>query len=327
MIEEILPDFYRIEIPLPRSPLKFLNSYLIKGQRRFLVIDTGMNRQECRHTMLTNLEKLKVNLQKTDFLITHLHADHIGLVGNLASEMSRVYFSKLEAEIVNADIRKLEKRSQRMNTFFFSHGFPADELEEAIHNHPGYKYIPKREIDFCILKEEDVIDIGDFSLRCIETPGHSPGHLCLYEKNKKILISGDHILFDITPNITCWPELGNALKRYLSSLEKVYDLDVDLVLPGHRSILDDHRGRIIELREHHQNRLDEALTALEGGEKNAWEIAPWISWDMDYSAWELFPAVQKWFAFGETIAHLDYLEADRKIAKKVVHGEISYTLA
>ena len=47
---------------------------------------------------------------------------------------------------------------------------------------------------------------------------------------------------------------------------------------------------------------------------------------MDYSAWELFPAAQKWFALGETIAHLDYLEADRKIAKKVVNGEISYAL-
>jgi len=326
MIEEILPGFYRIEIPLPRSPLKFLNSYLIKGQGRFLVIDTGMNQKDCRQTMLSNLEKLKVNLQKTDFFITHFHADHIGLVSNLASEMSKVYFNELEADVVNAVVRNPEIRVQKMSSFFFSHGFPADELEKAMHNHPGYQNIPKREIDFCVLEEGDAIHIGEFSFRCIETPGHSPGHLCLYERNKKILISGDHILSDITPNITCSLELENALKRYLASLEKVYDLDVDLVLPGHRSIFDDHRRRIIELQEHHRNRLDEVLTALEGGEKSAWEIAPWISWDLDYSAWELFPAAQKWFAFGETIAHLDYLESDRKIAKKVVNGEIVYAL-
>jgi len=60
--------------------------------------------------------------------------------------------------------------------------------------------------------------------------------MCLYEPAKKILVSGDHILFDITPNITFWPNLKNSLKAYLSSLEKVFSLQVDLVLPGHRNI-------------------------------------------------------------------------------------------
>jgi len=47
MIEQVLPDLFRIEIPLPNSPLRSLNSYLIKGKERFLIIDTGMNREEC----------------------------------------------------------------------------------------------------------------------------------------------------------------------------------------------------------------------------------------------------------------------------------------
>jgi len=78
-----------------------------------------------------------------------------------------------------------------------------------------------------------MIDIGRYSFRCIETPGHSPAHFCLYEAKNKILVSGDHILFDITPNITFWPQLDNSLKSYLDSLDKVYNLDVNLVLPGH----------------------------------------------------------------------------------------------
>ena len=65
--------------------------------------------------------------------------------------------------------------------------------------------------------------------------------MCFYEEENKILISGDHILFDITPNITRWPELDNSLKVYLASLEKVKDLDVNLVLPGHRNMMSDHR--------------------------------------------------------------------------------------
>jgi len=61
--------------------------------------------------------------------------------------------------------------------------------------------------------------------------------MCLYEPDKKIFVSGDHILADITPNISTWNELANPLKEYLSSLDKVYPLDVSLVLPGHRSLI------------------------------------------------------------------------------------------
>ena len=58
--------------------------------------------------------------------------------------------------------------------------------------------------------------------------------MCLYEPNKKILVSGDHILNNITPNIQLWSDRWNPLKEYLTSLDKVYEFDIELVLPGHR---------------------------------------------------------------------------------------------
>jgi glyoxylase-like metal-dependent hydrolase (beta-lactamase superfamily II) len=326
MVEQILPDFYKIEIPLPNSPLKALNSYLIKGQSRFLIIDTGMNREECLNPMLSSLEKLDVDLKKTDFFITHLHADHLGLVGKLATETSKVYFNKLEASVISLDSETVAKRFLEYFMFYVSQGFPEDELNKAVQNHPGYRFSPKCKLDFSPVRDNDTIDIGDYSFQCIETPGHSPGHMCLYEAKRKILVSGDHILFDITPNITCWPEVKNALKDYLESLEKVYTLDVNLVLPGHRRILSDHRKRILELQEHHKNRLNEALSAVEDGDKTAWDIAPYIAWDIDFSSWEMFPTVQKWFAIGETIAHLNYLEADGRIQATEQDGLVLYSL-
>ena len=326
MFEEILPDLYRIEIPLPKSPLKALNSYLVKDQGRFLIIDTGMNREECLRPMRASLDELNVDLSKTDFFITHFHADHLGLVGNLATDTSKVYFNEPEASAMSVWFEKAEERWQEAVRFFCSNGFPEDEIKKALEGHPGFRYSPKRRLDFCVLKEGDTIEIGGYLFRCIETPGHTPGHMCLYEANKKILVAGDHILFDITPNITHWPQLENALKEYLASLEKVYPLDVNLVLPGHRNIWNDHRRRIRELQEHHQSRLSEALSALEDGDKSAWEVAPHITWDIDCSSWEQFPAVQKWFAVGETIAHLDYLEADGKIRKKTKDHNILYSL-
>ena len=96
MYEEILPDLYRIEIPVPKSPLKTSNSYLIKNRQRSLLIDTGMNRKECLEVMSDALNNLKVDLKQTDIFITHLHVDHLGLVEKLASNSSRVYLSNID---------------------------------------------------------------------------------------------------------------------------------------------------------------------------------------------------------------------------------------
>jgi glyoxylase-like metal-dependent hydrolase (beta-lactamase superfamily II) len=102
MIEEILPNLYRIEVPLPKSPLKWLNSYIVKGEDRYLIIDTGFNREECLSAMNAGLQELGVDLKRTDFFITHLHSDHMGLLGTLMSDNAKVYFNELEAQRIYA---------------------------------------------------------------------------------------------------------------------------------------------------------------------------------------------------------------------------------
>jgi len=325
MIEELLPGLYKVEIPLPKNPLKALNSYFVKGPDRFLIIDTGMNREECLSPMRSALQKLDVNLNKTDFFITHLHADHSGLLGVLATDTSKVYFNKTEASFISFQVTPDYWKEHF--AFYVVNGFPEDEMQRALQVHPGYRYHSRGRVEYTAVVEGDEIEIGDYLFQCVETPGHSPGHMCLYEANKKILVSGDHILFDITPNITHWEQLDNSLNHYLANLDKVYKLDVDLVLPGHRRLLNDHRKRINELQEHHRNRLDEALFALENGGKTAWEVAPYITWDIECNSWQEFPSVQKLFAIGETIAHLDHLVLQGKARKDTKNNKILYSLS
>lgn len=326
MVETILPGLHRIEVPLPDNPLKSLNSYVIKNNGRFLIIDTGMNRSECEEAMLSGLKELGVEPEKADFFITHCHVDHTGLLARLATDSATVYFNQREANIINASDEKRAARQQTQTDAYIRAGFAMDELERSTNSHPARRYGSRRRYSFHILKQDDQINTGDYIFRVIETPGHSPSHLCLYEEKHRVLVSGDHILMDITPNIAYWPELDNPLEAYLASLEKVADLEVSLLLPGHRSLAEDHRSRIKEIQEHHQARLAEVMAALEDGPKTAYQVAPWITWDVRHDSWEEFPPSQKWFALGETLSHLTYLVERGRIKKTIKGNEAIYSL-
>ncbi|GAB4347353.1 MAG: MBL fold metallo-hydrolase [Candidatus Abyssubacteria bacterium] len=320
MIEEICSNLYRMEIPLPGSPLKSINSYLIKDSDRNLIVDTGMNRRACREAMDASLKELRVDLARTDFFITHLHADHFGLVGSLATETSKVYFNRPDAARIYSGVW------DEMVQFAGSNGFPQNELEAALQNHPGYKYATEREKPLTLLDDGDVLTVGDFRFRCVQTPGHTRGHMCLYEPDRKILMSGDHILIDITPNIQLWSDTENPLEEYLTSLDTVYRMDIDLVLPGHRRIMQDCRGRIEELKQHHRHRAEEVLSILGEGPRNAYQVASRMTWDIQADSWEEFPVSQKWFATGEAISHLRYLEERGKIGRQKLDGMTVYRL-
>jgi len=324
LIKEILPDIYRMEVPLPRSPLKATNSYLIKGRERNLLIDTGWNREESKQVLLAGLAALDVTLEETDILLTHLHADHSGLIAVVATENSTLYCGEIDAEIVNST--RTTNYWSDIGAMFGLHGFPPEDLPDAIKAHPGNRYNPGIEQVFTIVKENDVIEVGDYQFTCVETPGHTPGHICLYEPKNKILISGDHVLDDITPNITIEKRIKDPLGYYLQSLDKVDQMDIDLVLPGHRRFIDNIHKRIDELKQHHENRLNEVLDILGTGLKEAYQIAGKMTWDISCKSWDQFPLAQKCFAIGEAVSHLEYLRNLNKVRKINVQGKVLFEL-
>lgn len=315
-MEQVLPNLYRVEVPLPNNPLRALNSYLVVGPRRSLLIDTGLNREECREALLGALTALGIDLANIDFFITHLHADHSGLIGELAAPGATIYASAVDAAVINT-MGNETKHWDCMAAYARRSGFPEKILVEAIRNHPGLKFSTRRPVPFTIVSEGYRLTIGDYQFICITTPGHTAGHVCLYEPNRKILFSGDHILDHITPNISLWSDAENVLAVYFASLEKVRRLSVEFVLPGHRRIFSDCWRRIDELKEHHRQRLAEIQDILKGGNAlSAYEVAARMRWDLSYPTWEAFPPPQKWFAVGEAIAHLRYLE-DRGNIRRV----------
>ena len=322
MCEEVLPNLFRLKIPLPESPLKYLNSYIIRGSERSLIIDTGLNRRECLDAMQAGLQHIGIDLTKADLFITHLHADHFGLVAKLATDSTSVLFSRPEKEIMES-----WEGFEAMIRYAGRNGFPENELRAALDKHPGAKYGSDWIPELKVLEDGDRIHVGEYRFDCISTPGHTMGHICLYEPDKNLLVSGDHILIDITPNIQCWSDVQNPLKHYLASLDKVAGLQVDLVLPGHRRLIGDHRTRIEELKNHHASRLAEVLAILGEGATTAFEVASRMSWDLKCDHWDDFPVAQRWFATGEAIAHLRLLEEEGQVGRKAEGETTKFYLA
>ncbi|NLB52594.1 MAG: MBL fold metallo-hydrolase [Syntrophomonadaceae bacterium] len=324
MTREILKGIYQIHVPLPGNPLKYLNSYLIKGNDRSLLIDTGFNWPECKEAQLKAMDELGMDWAQIDFFITHAHGDHVGLVNELADKDARVYCSEIDAQIVQMFIHS--RYWELSDMFFKQHGYPVEKLTRKHDDIEGY-ISGGGNIQFTPVKEGDTLRVGNYRLYCIETPGHSPGHMCLYEPDKKLIFSGDHILDGITSNITAWGGSYDCLGLYLKSLEKIDALDIKLVLPAHRKLISDYHQRIAELVTHHEERLQEILDILHGGFMSAYQVASRMHWDLTYDSWEEFPDFQRWFATGEAIAHLEHL-AERGKVKRVQQEELMlYELA
>jgi len=194
----------------------------------------------------------------------------------------------------------------------------------VLYEHPGFKYSPPNYPEFEILADGDTLCAGDYAFRCIHTPGHTIGSLCLYEPRKRILLSGDHVLGDISPNIASWVDDSDMLGTYFASLEMSLELEVELVLPGHRRTFRDLQGRIAELQTHHRRRLDEALGLVRAQPRTVYETASLMKWDIRAKSWEAFPLMQQWFATAEAGSHLRHLLALGAVSRSSEGGVFRY---
>lgn len=318
---EVFPNLFRIKVPLPGSPLHYLNSYVVRGTDRNLIVDTGYNSKICYDAIITALNCLEIDLNHTDIFVTHFHADHFGLVSKLKVSNTRVFFNRPEAEL----LKNWQGFGELMNKAK-GHGLALAKLQKIFDDHPGSKFGIKWASEAKTLSDGQTLSYGNYTFTCIETPGHTPGHMCLYESNRKILISGDHILKEITPNIQCWHDDENPLKLYLRSLKRLRSFDVGLILPGHRPLFENMESRISELLSHHEHRFNEIKNILDENPKTAFETASKMKWDIQAPSWEEVPIVQQWFATGEALSHLRYLEVQREIIRRSTDEIVKFEL-
>ena len=325
MLKRVLesPEIWVIEIPLPDNPLRSINSYIVRSGQHALIVDTAFNHGRCREVMHMAIEQLKLDLQHSKLFLTHLHADHIGLTEYYVEHGSTVYMSEIDYHYFQK-VKNCNLWGQ-MQEIFCQEGFPQEEMRLQAPSNHGWIYDPGTLFPATKVNDGDRIMVGDIEAVCIHTPGHTPGHMMLYLPQERILFSGDHILFDITPNINIWKDIASPLEDYLSSLEKAKSIPVRLTLPGHRNYIGDLNERIDVLIAHHKERLHEiSMVVKRDGLQNGYTIATKISWSVRDLSWGEFPPNQKWFATGETLAHLHYLVRDGAISRIERDGMFYY---
>ena len=316
MAERLAEDLWRLDIPLVGNPLKNLNSYLLTGERS-LLIDTGFRQQPCREAMERQLAETGVDRDRMDIFCTHLHSDHTGLAPELIRPGCRIFIGELDVPGLRnaADPAGWERRYRE----YVLDGFSREEMRELWGENPAQTAAPPwREGLYTALPDGAELRYSGRILRCVLTPGHTPGHLCLYDPEARRLFCGDHVLFHITPNICRWQGVRDSLGDYLGSLAKVESLPVRELLPAHRRDRGDFRERIGELKAHHARRLSDALAIVRADPGcTAYEIAGRMAWSIRCRSWADFPLTQKYFAVGEALAHLDRLcrlgQAERRV--------------
>ncbi len=322
MYTQIEGNVYTIPVPLPDNPLRNLNSYVIKDPGRSLVIDTGFRRPECREALSAGLEELGIDMARADVFLTHMHADHSGLAAELAGPDSKIYISRADGELL---ARSLTSGLGRVDEYR-SYGFSEAELA-CFWENPSMKYQQESAPGFTYVAGGDKLSYGGHTLLVIETPGHTPGHVCLYDRARGMMFLGDHVLFDITPNITTWPGFSDPLGHYVHSLMDISIFSVRVPLPAHRGVKGSTAERVGTIIEHHGRRIREMLDALDASPgATPYELSGMMSWRVrgKTNSWADFPLGQKWFAVGETAAHLEYLLCRGRVRREFTGGVWRY---
>ncbi len=328
-MEQLFPGIYRVPVPLPDNPLEFLNSYFILSDDKTTIVDVGFSHPACEKALEDALHALDRDWESVEIVLTHSHPDHTSNLDRIWRRWMRIYANmhsfqevqnlmNIQSPVFNPLIGHLLKP----DTFY---GRSMQKRDANTYQVTAELLPLKNQPDLFYLADGDVYRNGSYRFQVITTPGHDDWHICLYEPTLKVLIAGDHVLERITPSIMSWITSYDALKEFFNSLDKVRDLDVDLILPGHGKPFTGIAQRVDFLKQFHRNRLEELYELVAGGHASLIDIARSASWK--HPNWDGWTIDQKFYSLGETLAHLIYLVNAGRITLTVCENKRRFYVA
>ncbi len=328
-VEQVAPDVSRIPLPLPGDGLRAVNVYALRTPTGVTLIDGGWALPESQGRLEAALGQLDLDLGSIErFLVTHAHRDHYELASKLGQLLgSRVELGIGERPSIESIVSRAGKHDDSpLNARLRAAGAAeiVTEIEAARASNGDDRsellwHLPDR-----WLEDRDVLVLENRQLEVLATPGHTRGHVVFVDHDAGLLFSGDHLLPHITPSIgfETIPS-GSALTDYLASLALVRGLPDLKMLPAHGPARSSTHGRIDELVEHHESRLQRMLASVERGASTAFEVAcdvPWTRREVAFSTLDVF---NRMLAVNETMAHLEDLDRREHVAATIDADGIS----
>jgi glyoxylase-like metal-dependent hydrolase (beta-lactamase superfamily II) len=328
---ELLSGVFRLPLPLRDSPLGHVNTYLVRSDDGYLLVDCGWDTADTLLALEGHLRALDIAMGDVRHLvITHIHPDHYGLAGRLR-ELSKadLTFHRLERLYIEERYANPNGLLGEMHEWLRVNGTPRTELDRLNFGSMGIVERVKIAFPDRTLDGGEEIACGKFAFKVIWTPGHSAGHICLYDAGHKVLLSGDHVLPHITPSVGLHVRAAsNPLADYLDSLRLIGRLEAELVMPGHGEPFRGLPERTGELIAHHHRRLEEIKRLLQkrlDRSLSGYEIASLMSWSRRRT-WDDLSGFERRLAVTEALAHIELLHARGEVQKDYAEGEITYRL-
>jgi glyoxylase-like metal-dependent hydrolase (beta-lactamase superfamily II) len=299
----VAPGIKWLRMPLPFR-LDHINLYLLEDDKGWTVVDAGIGLDRTRELWQGVLDGQLGGKPITRVIVTHFHPDHMGNAHWLTERCGvDLWCSQAEWLMAQLAWRAGDHLATRL-TYYERNGVTGAQLEAIrARAHHYARVVPSVTPSFFGVRDGDVLVVGERSWQALTVFGHSPEQVVLYSREAGVLISGDQVLPKITTNVSVWADqpLGNPLAWYLTSLDRFRDMaDETLVLPAHGLPFQGLQARLGQLRRHHDERLARAREALTEPRTGAEVLPILFSRDLDLQ--------QFGFAFGETLAHLHFLE-------------------
>ena len=327
-----IEDVYRIKIDVPWN-VRNVSLYLFKIHDKTILFDSGLDMGNWSKLFFLVLKDINLTVQDIDYcFISHNHSDHVGLAGTLKQKnpdlqllMHNITAKTLKWENQEENMVELEKEAEKVAFQMIKYGFTekqAERVVEFFNYWPQYRKYQEPDI---ILNDGDII-LED--LEVIWTPGHSFGHICVFNSKEKYLFSGDHILSRITPHIGNYiiPNVlleeyksynfNNILKHYLNSLDRIDKLNPKIIFPAHQEIIYDPHKRISEIKDHHKNRLAEISKVIKDNPLPPSRISELHFGELD--------DMNSFLALSEVLGHLFFLEDKGLVTSIEKNGKILY---
>jgi glyoxylase-like metal-dependent hydrolase (beta-lactamase superfamily II) len=311
-VEQVRQGLWSLPVIIPNNPLRYVLTYVYELSDGLAVIDPGWPTGDSWDDLVGGLRVIGADVTDVrSILVTHGHPDHVGLAGRLREESGAwIGMHRADAPMLGAMSAPADRPREIDWSWMRRRGGPARETARP---EPPFDL---RELAAC--KPDAFIEDGDrpllphVDLRAVWTPGHTPGHLCFHDAEAGILLTGDHVLPRISPNISLYDDDGtDPLSDFLASLEMLAELPIAEVLPAHEYRFAGLGARVAELVSHHEQRLKE-IAAVVAAEPDAttWWIASQLTWSR---SWGEIGAMRP-SAVSETFAHLTTLKRRGTVA-------------